>query len=75
MLVIISEKFNWSGKVLSLCMANGKYFGSGMCIAPDAKLDDQHLQLTIIGDVGLFDYVKNLAKILVEMFLFADKLL
>jgi len=59
----ISNKFNWSGEVLSLCMANGKYFGSGMCVAPEAKLDDQNLQIIIIGDVSLFDYFKNLSKI------------
>ncbi len=60
---LTSSTFNWSGQILSLCMANGKYFGSGMCIAPDAQLDDGELQLTILGDVSLFDYIKNIFKI------------
>lgn len=60
---LTSSTFNWSGQILSLCMANGKYFGSGMCIAPDAQLDDGKLQLTILGNVSLLDYIKNISKI------------
>lgn len=58
-----SANCNWSGKMLSICMANGKYFGSGMCIAPDASLTDGEMQLVVIGDVKLTDYLKNLPKI------------
>ncbi|WP_417431913.1 diacylglycerol/lipid kinase family protein [Halpernia sp.] len=58
-----SDTFNWEGNMMSLCMANGKYFGSGMCIAPDANICDDRLQLTILGNVSLWDYIKNLNKI------------
>ncbi len=58
-----SPEFNWEGEILSLCMANGKYFGSGMCVAPDALLNDGLIQLTIMADVSLGDYVKNLSKL------------
>jgi len=60
---LTSDSFNWSGPVLSLCMCNGKYFGSGMCIAPDAQIDDDQLQLTILGNVSLMDYLKNMSNI------------
>ena len=33
-------------------IANGKYFGDGMGIAPDAVLDDGLLQYVIIGDIS-----------------------
>jgi diacylglycerol kinase family enzyme len=33
-------------------MANGKYFGDGMGIAPDAVLDDGLLQYVIIGNIS-----------------------
>ena len=44
-------------------MANGKYFGSGMCISPDAQLSDGKMQLVVIGEVSLYDYLKNIPKI------------
>ena len=61
--VLTSNTFEWEGPILSLCLANGKYFGSGMCIAPDAKINDEQLQLTILGNISLLDYVKNLNNI------------
>lgn len=48
---------------MSLCMANGKFFGSGMCIAPTASLNDKLLELIIIGDVSIIDYLKNLSRV------------
>jgi diacylglycerol kinase (ATP) len=58
-----SPEFKWEGPVMSLCMANGQFFGSGLGIAPNASLTDGKLQLTIIGDVSLWDYVKNLSNV------------
>lgn len=60
---ITSPHYNKTGKVLSFCMANGRYFASGMCIAPEARLDDGLMHLTFFGNVNLFDYFKNLARI------------
>ena len=60
---LTSQDYNWTGRMMSICMANGKYFGSGMCIAPDAKLSDGKMQLVIIGEVSLYDYLKNITKI------------
>ncbi|MFN2399401.1 MAG: diacylglycerol kinase family protein [Gemmatimonadaceae bacterium] len=36
----------------NLCVANARYFGGGMKIAPDAKLDDGWLDVIAIGDLG-----------------------
>ncbi|MCX6175093.1 MAG: diacylglycerol kinase family lipid kinase [Ignavibacteriales bacterium] len=62
-LKIISEEFNWSGSLLILCLANGKYFGSGLCIAPHAKVNDGKYSITLAGNVSLIDYLKNLSNI------------
>jgi len=62
-LKIISEDFNWNGKLLILCLANGKYFGSGLGIAPTAKINDGKISITLAAGVSLFDYLKNLARI------------
>jgi len=58
-----SAELNWEGSILSLIMAKGRYFGSGLCIAPHANLDDGKLGLVLIGQVSLWDYVKNLGKV------------
>ena len=60
---ILADEFSHSGLVRSAVIANGKYFGSGMCIAPDAVPDDGRLAVVIIGDVSVTDYLKYLPKI------------
>jgi YegS/Rv2252/BmrU family lipid kinase len=68
-LKIESENFNWSGRLLILCLANGKYFGSGLGIAPHAKVNDGKFAITIAADVSLVDYLKNLSKIRKGLFI------
>lgn len=58
-----SQDFNWSGNVLVLALANAKYFGSGLGIAPHAKIDDGKFSITLASDVSLIDYLKQLPKI------------
>ncbi|PKL84366.1 MAG: hypothetical protein CVV24_00045 [Ignavibacteriae bacterium HGW-Ignavibacteriae-3] len=60
---IKSENFNWSGRLLILCLANGKYFGSGLGIAPRAEINDGKISITLAAEVSLLDYLKNLARI------------
>lgn len=59
----VCKEFSWEGKTLSMVMANGKYFGSGLCIAPDAALDDGKLNIVILGDVTVIDYLKNISRL------------
>ncbi len=58
-----NENANHRDKTMAFVVANGKYFGSGLGIAPTALVDDGKLNLTIIGDVSLFDYLKQLGKL------------
>jgi diacylglycerol kinase (ATP) len=51
---------SYEQKVMACVIANGKYFGSGMGIAPSAKLSDGLLNMTMIGNVSLFDYIRQL---------------
>ncbi len=39
----------------TVAIANGKYFGGGMMMAPDAELDDGLFDVVAIGDVGVLD--------------------
>ena len=47
-------------RLLSVVVSNGKYFGGGMHVAPEASLDDNLLDVVIIGDIGKFDLLKSL---------------
>ncbi len=59
----VYDGHNWSGKAMSFVVANGKFFGNGLCVAPDARLDSGFFELTIVGDISLVEYLKNLGKI------------
>ncbi len=58
-----SPHFTWEGAVLILCLANANYFGSGLGIAPHAKVDDGKIAVVIAGEISLFDYLRNLSRI------------
>ncbi len=54
-----SSTWQSQGKLLQMAVANGRYFGNAICIAPDAKLSDGQFQVAIFGDLSLWDYLKN----------------
>lgn len=45
--------------VTNLCVANARYFGAGMKIAPNAKLNDGKFDVITIGDLGAFKIFAN----------------
>ncbi|NNC61214.1 MAG: diacylglycerol kinase family lipid kinase [Eudoraea sp.] len=55
--------WHWKGKLLQMAVANGRYFGNAICVAPEAVLDDGTFQLVIFGDLSIWDYLKNLGKL------------
>jgi diacylglycerol kinase (ATP) len=57
------EGFSWEGSVLSMVVANGRYFGSGLGIAPDAKLEDGLFEVVIFANMNIVDYLKNYSKV------------
>ena len=54
---------HWQGKTLILVAANGRYFGSGLGIAPGARLDDGSLFVTRVGDASVLDFARKLRQI------------
>jgi len=44
-------------------VANGRFFGNGLGIAPEASVTDGKFDIVIIGDITLMDYFKNLGKV------------
>ncbi len=58
-----NDNFSWQGKVINMVVANGKYFGNGLGIAPDAEVTDGKFSFVIIGDINLMDYFKHLGTV------------
>lgn len=49
--------WKWEGAVRSLAVANGKFFGNGLGIAPDAEVDDGKFSCFIAGKVSVLDFI------------------
>lgn len=49
--------WEWSGKLRTLAIANGKYYGNGLCIAPDAQPNDRVFETFICGNASILDFV------------------
>jgi diacylglycerol kinase family enzyme len=45
-------------EILSMVIANGRYFGGGMHVAPQAEVDDGLLDVLIVGDFGKLELLK-----------------
>ena len=52
-----------NGKTLVAIVANGQYFGGGMHITPNAKIDDSIFEIVILGDLGKFKIVRNIYRL------------
>lgn len=53
----VASDWSWEGKVRTLAVANGKYYGHGLCIAPEAVIDDRMFSVFICGNVSVFDFI------------------
>jgi YegS/Rv2252/BmrU family lipid kinase len=58
-----NNDYKWEGKIINYVVANGKYFGNGLCVAPDAEISDGTFSIVVIGDINLVDYFKNLGDV------------
>ncbi|MGH9744508.1 MAG: diacylglycerol/lipid kinase family protein [Candidatus Acidiferrales bacterium] len=51
-LVAEMDDARWAGRALFAAVANATSYGSGVRIAPDAKMDDGWLDVVLVGDVA-----------------------
>lgn len=58
-----SPNFNYKGKALMVAFCNSSSFGSGIYIHPGANPSDQIMNITLLGKVSLFDYLRYLPKL------------
>ena len=62
-ITVKAKDWEWKGKINSFIIASGRYFGSGLCIAPAASPVGKNFSVVIIGDITIGDYLKHISKI------------
>ncbi len=53
-----ADNTSYSGKVKCVCIANGKYFGSGLGIAPHASITNGTLSIVVVEDVSALLFLR-----------------
>ncbi|HEX8458830.1 MAG TPA: diacylglycerol kinase family protein [Pyrinomonadaceae bacterium] len=59
----LDERPEFRLAVANLCIANGRYFGGGMKIAPEAKLDDALFDVVAVGDLDTLKMLTNVYRL------------
>ena len=59
----VDDHFDEMINAWNVVVANGRYCGGGMCVAPEASIDDGLFHITVIGDLSLMDVFRNLPKL------------
>ncbi len=59
-IILKTDNFDYQGKVVSVCFANGKYMGGGLGVAPHADVTNGKLNIVIVGKVTVFEFIKYL---------------
>lgn len=57
--VLIDDSMKLNEIMNSVIIANGKYFGGGMMVAPDAVMDDGFFDIIILGNLSKLDIIKS----------------
>jgi diacylglycerol kinase (ATP) len=63
MQLVIDERPIYDGPVLLVAVANGKYFGGSMKIAPDAEIDDGQFDIVLIKGMNRIQVLQKIPKI------------
>ncbi|MBK8518631.1 MAG: hypothetical protein IPL55_20805 [Saprospiraceae bacterium] len=53
----------YAGKLMMLAACNGSTFANGLIIFPGAKPNDEKLGFALLGDVTLWDYLRNIGNL------------
>src|SRR5204863_3797170 len=59
----LHDRHEWQLTVANLYIANARYFGGGMKIAPEAKLTDGRFDVVSIGDLGSLKIIASAPRI------------
>jgi diacylglycerol kinase (ATP) len=57
------DGIRYDARAMNFVVANAKYFGSGLGISPDSDLSDGSLEVIVIGDLNIFEYLYFVPKV------------
>ncbi len=60
---ITADTFNFKGEIKCVCLANGRYFGSGLGIAPLADITNGSMEVVVIEDVSPQLFIRFMASL------------
>lgn len=63
MAITVDDELLFEGPVAIVAVANGRYFGGGMCIAPHAQMDDGLFDIVIMHSLSKINLLANLPKV------------
>ncbi len=63
MAITLDDELLFEGPVAIVAVANGRYFGGGMCIAPHAQMDDGLFDIVIMHSLGKINLLCNLPRV------------
>lgn len=61
--VTVDSRRVYEGKAMAVAVANGRSFGGGMLIAPQADCADGELDVVVLGDLSLADVARSFPKL------------
>lgn len=61
--IVTGDNFKYKTLITIVSVANGKFFGGGMGIAPEAKINDGIIDITLIGNVKITEFIKYFPKL------------
>jgi YegS/Rv2252/BmrU family lipid kinase len=71
--ITIDKKQKFDGTYNGIIVALGKYFGSGMKIAPNAEPDDGYFDVVMLGDMSKLEMVAKMQKVRTGSHIFDKK--
>ncbi len=63
MKIQVDDVFETEEPAAAVIAANGQFFGGGMWIAPNARLDDGKFEVVVVGDISRPEIIANIHKI------------
>lgn len=60
---VTADDKEYKGHMILIAIGNGKYFGGGMNICPDAKLDDGLFEVCLVSDVSKLKFIREISKV------------
>ena len=57
--IVTLDETTQARRIRALVLGIGRYFGGGMCVAPNALIDDGYFDVVTIGDIGRLELLYN----------------